>query len=195
MRRFFLAAAAALALAGPGPLTGAARANDGSALRAYVEANVRDWAQDPALIAAIKAQNLAHASLTQAQIDTLDKTWRAEVGAADTPTITPVVTNALSDFLRGKLAESGGVIAEAFVMDDRGLLVGASGITSDYWQGDEEKFTLTYPRGPAAVHESAVEFDDSTQLYIGQVSFTISDPATGAAIGAITLGLDAEAIM
>ena len=40
-----------------------------------------------------------------------------------------------------------------------------------------------------------VEFDESTQTFQGQVSVTIVDPASGEAIGAMTLGLNAEALM
>ena len=65
-------------------------------------------------------------------------------------------------------------------------------MTSDYWQGDEEKHQLTFGAGPNAIHVSEVELDESTQSYQAQVSFTIIDPATGAGIGAATIGLNAE---
>jgi hypothetical protein len=78
------------------------------------------------------------------------------------------------------------------MMDARGLNVAASSVTSDYWQGDEEKFTATYPLGPDAVHISEVEFDESTQTFQAQVSLPVTDPATGAVIGAITIGVAAD---
>ena len=37
-----------------------------------------------------------------------------------------------------------------------------------------------------------VELDESTQTYQAQLSFTLVDPATGAAIGAVTVGVNAE---
>jgi hypothetical protein len=52
-------------------------------------------------------------------------------------------------------------------------------MTSDMWQGDEEKFTETYSIGPGAVHFSEVELDESTQRYQAQISLTIVDPETG----------------
>lgn len=64
-------------------------------------------------------------------------------------------------------------------MDARGLNVAASDVTSDYWQGDEEKFSATHEVGAGALHISDVEMDKSTQRYQGQISLTISDPATG----------------
>jgi len=171
------------------------QANDlAPAMKTYVTQTVLPWASDPMVIAAIHASNAAHAGLSQAEIDTLDKAWRAEVGTAATPTITPVVNNLVSDFLRQRLGSTAGRVTEAFVMDDRGLLVGTSGITSDYWQGDEEKWSMTYPRGPGAFHIGEVEFDDSSQTFQAQVSFAVVDPATGLAIGAVTVGLDADAM-
>lgn len=77
-------------------------------------------------------------------------------------------------------------------MDAHGLNVAASGTTSDYWQGDEAKFTETYSRGAGAIHVGDVEFDESASGYLGQVSAPIVDPATNTVIGAITVGLNAE---
>ena len=39
-----------------------------------------------------------------------------------------------------------------------------------------------------------IEFDESTQSYLAQVSVTLSDPSSGAPIGAMTIGLDAESL-
>jgi hypothetical protein len=189
MTKTYAALAALAAFALP------AQAAENSPLRNYVADHVTAWAEAPEIVDAIKAQNAANANLTQEQIDALDKAWRAEVGAADTPTIKPVITNALSDFLRQRVAASDGAIVELFVMDDKGMLVGTSAVTSDYWQGDEDKWQKSYAMGPGAVDEGAIEFDDSAQIYEGQVSITITDPASGAAIGAMTIGLDSQVAM
>ena len=77
-------------------------------------------------------------------------------------------------------------------MDGRGLNVAASDATSDYWQGDEEKFTETYGKGAGGILVGDIEYDESTQTYQGQVSLAIADPETGAVIGAVTVGLNAE---
>jgi len=161
-------------------------------IRGYLETQIMAWASDPVLISAIEAQNAAHAGLGEARILELDKAWRAEVGASSTPTITPVIANAASDFLRDKVAASKGAILEVFIMDSHGLNVAASDVTSDYWQGDEAKFERTFAVGADAVFIDEVEFDESTQSYLAQVSITLSDPATHAPIGAMTIGLNAE---
>jgi len=80
------------------------------------------------------------------------------------------------------------------VTDNRGLNVAASDATSDYWQGDEDKFTKVFPV-PDGVFISAVELDESTQRYQGQISMTLTDPQTGEALGTLTVGIDAESLL
>jgi hypothetical protein len=165
------------------------------AMQSYLESEILTWAADPIILDAIRSQNAVTAGYDQAQIDALDSTWRAEVGTSSMPTISPVLTSAAAEFLRGKVAASDGTITEVFLMDAKGLNVAVSDTTSDYWQGDEDKFTMTFPRGAGAVHLGEVELDESSQRYQGQVSLTISDPATGEVLGAMTVGLDAESLM
>ncbi len=165
------------------------------AFEAYLNDEISGWANGPEIVAAIKAQNAANAGLDQAQIDELDKTWRAEVGNASSTLINGVLNNPTSDALRAHVEASGGAITEVFVMDEHGLNVAASDVTSDMWQGDEAKFQDTYGKGAGSVHISEVELDESTQRYQGQISLTITDPDTGAPIGAITVGVDAESLL
>lgn len=146
----------------------------------------------PALIDAVKAQNIKHANLSQTEIDSLDKQWRAEVNGATSPLIDDVLGNSLSSSLAQVQEESDGLYTEIFVMDNKGLNVGQSAVTSDYWQGDEDKWQQTYLKGAKAVHISEVEEDESTQTFQSQVSYSITDPASGSVIGAITVGVNVE---
>ncbi|WP_375173407.1 hypothetical protein [Pseudooceanicola sp.] len=158
----------------------------------YARDHILTWLQDPTLISAIRLQNLRTGHLAQSEIEDLDRRWQQEVGQPVRPTVDPVVGNAAADFLRARIAGSSGTMTEIFIMDGRGLNVAASDPTSDYWQGDEAKFTETYGQGPQAMHIGDIEYDESTQTYQGQVSVAIADPDTGAVIGAVTVGLDAE---
>jgi hypothetical protein len=161
---------------------------------AYVKANLVSWLSDKAVITAIKEQNAKHAALTQPEIDKLDKEWRGQVDAAAKPLIDGVLKNAISAFLTKKKEESKGVVTEVFVMDDKGLNVGQSDITSDYWQGDEAKWQKTFLIGPDAIFLDKVQKDESTQTLQMQVSVSIKDPETGKAIGAVTFGLNVDAL-
>jgi glycerol-3-phosphate dehydrogenase len=153
---------------------------------------ISQWIKDPVLVNAIKAQNQKHASLTQADIDRLDKQWRAETGASAQPLIKAVLSNDLSKFLKAKKDAGNGLYTEIFVMDNKGLNVGQSDITSDYWQGDEAKWQKTYSVGPNAIHVSEVKKDESTQAFQGQLSMSVVDPANNQVIGAITVGINVE---
>lgn len=194
MMKFFAAAAisAAISLAVFG--TPAQAQDHVGPITNYVNANVVGWLSDPVVVNAIKAQNAEHASLGQADIDALDKQWRAETEAGSRPLIDKVLGNELSKFLTARQADAGGMITEAFVMDDKGLNVGQSEVTSDYWQGDEAKWQKSFGAGSGAIFVDEVEKDESTQTLQSQVSIAISDPATGAAIGAITLGINVEGL-
>lgn len=187
----FIAVALALALAS---VPAAAQDKHVPKAQAWAEKTLRDWMKDPAVIEAVKAQNAKHASLTQDRIDALDKQWRAETKAASKPLITEVMGNALSAYLKKKEADSKGLVTEIFVMDNKGLNVGQSDVTSDYWQGDEAKWQKTFSVGPNAIFVDKVEQDESTQKFQTQVSISVID-GSGAVIGAVTVGLDVEMLM
>lgn len=158
---------------------------------AYVKANVMPWINDPLIVKAVKAQDAKNAGLTQADIDTLDKKWRAEVESASKPMIDGVLSNEASKFLQEKQAQSKGVITEIFVMDDKGLNVAQSDATSDYWQGDEAKFQKSFGAGPDAIFVDDAEKDESTQKFQAQASFTLKDES-GKPIGAVTVGISLD---
>jgi hypothetical protein len=158
----------------------------------YVKNNLVSWLGDKVVIAALKQQNEKHASLSEEEIKKLDKQWRAEVDAAQKPMIDGVLKNELSAFLAKKKSEAKGVITEIFVMDSKGLNVGQSDVTSDYWQGDEAKWQKTFQVGPEAVFFDKIEKDESTQTLQMQVSVSIKDPETGKVIGAATVGINVD---
>ncbi len=151
---------------------------------------LREIAQNPVLIAAIVAQNAQTAGYDAAKIDGLDQQWRAEVDAADKPLITATLGSEASAYLTSVQAESAGLFTEIFATDALGLNVAQSTVTSDYWQGDEDKFSQTFSVGADAVFLGEVELDESTQTYQSQISITITDPGTGQPIGSITAGVD-----
>jgi len=164
------------------------------AARAHMDTDAAAWVGNAVLVAGIKAQNALHASIDSSEIDAKDKSWRAEVKNGGGAMTASVLANDVSAFLQEVRDNSGGLYTEIFVMDNKGLNVGQSDLTSDYWQGDEAKWQQTYGVGAGAIHVGEVEFDESSQSYQVQVSVSISDPATGELIGAVTIGMNAEAL-
>lgn len=188
MRKILLIAAATMFIS---PLAQAAGEND-AAIRQLIESKFKVWMSDPIIIEAIRAQNKAHSDLTQADIDGLDKKWRAETSSASKPMINELLGRPASKKLLAHKNEGEGLFTEIFVMDNRGLNVAQSDATSDYWQGDEAKWKKTFLAGPRAVFIDDVEFDESTQTYQSQVSLSVPDPDTGEVIGAVTIGVNLE---
>src|SRR3546814_10480376 len=89
--------------------------------------------------------------------------------------IDAVMGSSLSKYLRQQQEATQGTATEIFVMDNRGLNVGQSEVTSDYWQGDEAKFQKSYEAGADAIFVDEVEMDESTQTFQSQVSMSFID--------------------
>lgn len=161
-------------------------------VQALAEGELQEWITDPVIVFAIREQNELFATMTPQEIDILDKAWRAENGRG--PMIFDLLDRQGSIILRDRRELSRGVITEIILMDKYGLNVAISDPTSDYYQGDEAKYIDTFLIGPAAVHVSEVEYDESTQKEQTQVSMTITDPESGEPIGAVTFGVDLQVL-
>lgn len=143
--------------------------------------------EDPALVAAVKGQNAKGVTLDE--IKALDDKWKGDAGIADY--MKALMENACAGRIL-EVAEANDMYAEIFVMDNQGANVCMTDKTSDYWQGDEAKFKNSFAAGAGAVFVDEVEFDDSSQSYLVQVSVPVMDG--GAAIGAITFGIDVDKV-
>lgn len=180
--------AGVLVLGGHGAL-----AADTDAVVTFVNQALSPVLSSPATQAAILYSNTLHLAMPESDLVNLDLAWRAEVGRTLTPTISPILESDLAATLRNLTEEHAGVITEIILMDNRGMNVAISHVTSDFWQGDEDKYLMTYPAGVNGLHISDVEFDESTQMYQLQASVTVADASNGSPIGAVTVGLNAEA--
>ncbi len=142
---------------------------------------------DPVIIKAVKAENAKGKTLDQ--IKATDAKWKATAGIADY--MKAIMDSECGKHLQ-KIQNGASYYAEIFVMDNQGANVAMTDKTSDYWQGDEGKFKNSFKGGAGAVFVDEVEFDDSTQAYLVQVSVPVKDG--GKVIGAITFGIDIDKI-
>lgn len=137
----------------------------------------------PDIVKAVKAQNAAGASL--ADVQAMDKKWIGTPGIADF--MKALMTSPAGAFL-SRTAASAPYYSEIFVTDKLGANVAMSAKTSDYWQGDEPKFTDAWKGGAGAVALSDINFDKSSQKYIVHVSVPVKDGDT--TIGVLIAGVD-----
>jgi hypothetical protein len=147
--------------------------------------DLKSWGEDPVLVSAVKAQNAEGQSLDQ--IKRRDAEWRSNSGVDDF--MRSLMENPAAKEL-ADLEKSKPYFFELFLMDGQGANVAMTNKTSDYWQGDEAKFTDSFKGGVGAVHISDVEFDESAQAYLVQVSVPVTDQ--GKAIGALTIGVNID---
>ena len=188
------AAAAAPAAAAPAPAAAAEEAAptpppgiSAEIITPDVIKDMRERIVQQVTILSITAANKVHTGVDQAAIDKMDAAWKAEAKSDDQPFIAEILSSPLSNYLLYIQASSAGLFTEIFVMDKFGLNVGQSSVTSDYWQGDEDKYQKTFAVGPDAVFVDEPEFDDNTKTWRTQVNFTVVDPATKESIGAVTV--------
>lgn len=149
-------------------------------------AEIREILDSPLVLRSIAAQNERLGALSAGDIKALDDQWKAEREADDKPLISMTLSNPLSSYLTRMQANSLGLYAAVFVMDQNGLNVGQSAITGDFWQGDEAKFQKTFEVGSDAVFIDEPEWLDDVGIWIAQVNLTVADPTTGVPVGSAT---------
>lgn len=142
-------------------------------------------AADETVVEAVRTQNAKRVPLEQ--IKKLDGDWRGATGVADFMKV--YLDNDASKALR-KHAAANKAINEAFAMDDQGAIVATTSRTSDYWQGDEEKWSKSFDGGRGAEFIDKASFDESTQSYSVQVSIPVM--TNDQAIGALTIGVSLD---
>lgn len=152
--------------------------------------DIKAWLKDDIVTVSIEAQNKRLTKLTQAEIDAVDQQWVKEREADDKPLIAATLSNPLSVYLNRIQGRSLGLYAEIFIMDQNGLNVGQSSVTSDFWQGDEAKFQKTFPVAKDAIFIDDPEWDDEAKIWRVQVNFTLTDPSGNTPIGAATVEMN-----
>ncbi len=88
-----------------------------------------------------------------------------------------------------------GLVTEAFVMDEMGAVTALSQLTSDFSQGDEEKFSATIGRKLDDIILSPLIYDPSVRRFQLTASTPLYDDSTGKYTGAVAIGLDIERVL
>lgn len=172
----------------------AAKATDVSpTVSRYIYQDLMTWINAPRIVAAVLEQNLRNRDLPEADISSHQTIWQNETDIKAAVTNGEARTTPLSDLLREHKRKSKGRISEIIVIDRKNLTVASTRDTSDIWHGDQPIFEHTYFKGSGAIYVGDIRLDDTTQTHRGQVSFALTEPATGDVIGAVAVGLNADA--
>lgn len=161
-------------------------------VRDYVETQVRPMVETPLVLKAIAEQNAQFRDVSEMDMRVLDETYRSEVDQHHLQMVKLLLDKSVSHYLKTRQDASQGAIVEFFVTDSHGLNVGQSTITTDYWQGDEEKYLRTFANGSREIFIDRAERNESTQMLETQASFVVMDDEDrpiGVAI--VTIAIDA----
>ncbi len=148
------------------------------------------WAENPVVVEAVRQANNKPAR-TLEEIIQLDDKWIE--GTFDNEWLGELLDNPCAEYLKRLQSEKGGrksMYSEIFVVDRQGCIVAQSKKTSDYWQGDEDKFVKAFADGEGAIFIDEADYDESTDTSLIQVSVPVIDPDTEEAIGVMTIGLN-----
>lgn len=153
----------------------------GEVLRVKIR-SVQHMALNPVVVRAARQQNVENLSLDE--IKRRDQQW----SSSDEMTAfkLSLQTTAAGRFLQQQISRTEN-FNEAFATDNKGANVAAFPATSDYWQGDEEKWSAAFDSGDGKVFIGPLELDESTNTYAAQISAPILD--RGETIGVLVVGV------
>ncbi len=141
---------------------------------------------NPSIIRAVDIQNSQSIPLNE--IQQRDEIWKS-AGDSLNALIRQTTQNDVAKYFQRRV-ENNAAIDEVFLTDNQGANVAAYPPTSDYWQGDEEKWTASYNSGNGVVFIGPLEYDESTKKTQVQISApVISKEET---IGVLVLGVSVD---
>lgn len=117
----------------------------------------------------------------------LDRQWQLE--SAPPPSLVGLYENAASRFLRDVTAADP-IYSEVLLTDRQGALVAASGVTTDYYQGDESWWREAVGTGRVSVGD--VEWDESARVFAIDIAMPVLDPADDSVVGALKVVADSR---
>ena len=106
-----------------------------------------------------------------------------------------ILGNDLSKYLRTFQASIGEQVAEAFVFDTHGQIIGMSRLTSDFDQSDESQFQMIDSLNREKALITDIWYDASTRAFLSQITVPIIDPDSGQTLAALTIGLNVSAAL
>ena len=143
-------------------------------------------AYQPNIIRAVEAQN--GKKLTLAEIKERDQMW-IDANGGSNALIRAITRNDIARYLKRRV-DNNTAIDEVFITDNQGANVAAYPPTSDYWQGDEGKFTSSFNNGNGKVFIGPLEQDASTNKTLVQISTPIV--SNNQTIGVLIMGVSVD---
>jgi len=152
---------------------------------------IKELAEDPLIIKAVRESNQKNRDITLAEILELDDKWKNTEGLDEF--IKSFITNECAQYLIDFQKANDG-FPEIFVTDEKGLIVAETNKTSDYYQADEDWWINAYNEGRGKSFHGEIEYDESAQAESIALYIPVIEPETQRAIGVIKAICDITAI-
>lgn len=143
---------------------------------------VRHISFHPVIVRAVRSQN--DEQLSMETIQQRDSEWRS---AQQENALQRSIGHSRASQVLKAVVERNADFNEAFATDNQGANVAMFPVTSDYWQGDEDKWINSFNDGDGKLWIGDVELDESTGTAAVQVSVPILDQ--GETIGVLVIGI------
>ncbi len=131
---------------------------------------VQKMAVAPILVRMVKRQN--EQQLTMKQIQEIDEQW---IQGGHVEFAQSLQTNPAGQYLKKMVKGNSMIYVAAFVCGNQGTVVGEFPRTTDFWQGDERKFTNCFRSGAGVLYVGKCAFDESRQMDVVQISVPVMD--------------------
>lgn len=122
--------------------------------------NLESFTAEAEFVSLVEQSQSKNANLSMAEIQQLDKKWQSE-GENDS-FVNGFMTNSIAASLFRFQEDNPGFV-ELFVTDAKGLNIGQTNKTSDYYQADEDWWTGAYNNGSGRAYFGKIEYDESAK--------------------------------
>jgi sensor histidine kinase regulating citrate/malate metabolism len=96
----------------------------------------------------VQKANAQHANYSKTQIRALNKQWQQQLNSSDKPLINSVMNNGLSALLEKIEEHSNGLYQGIIMTDSKGLNIGQTYMTGQYWQGGKSFWKKAFKTSP-----------------------------------------------
>jgi len=144
------------------------------------------------IVDAVTQQNMTNKNKSTNQLKQIDDQWQLAFKVGNLSFPKAVINQSVSHLLGQYAAASKDLLSEIIVVDEHGYNVAIAEMTSDYWQGDEDKFTQVFDKPAQTMYFDKIQYDASSRRFQVQVSVPLFNPQNQKFIGAITLGVDVD---
>ncbi|MCB9061900.1 MAG: hypothetical protein H6622_10290 [Halobacteriovoraceae bacterium] len=117
----------------------------------------------------VKKSNLKKVSLSE--IKKIDQEW---INGGQKELKHSIQNNPIATYFKNIVQKKKHLISEIFLCDANGPVIASYPSTSDYWQGDEDKFIESFNKGKGRVYFGPLEYDESTKTNSIQISIPVA---------------------